>query len=48
MTIACVDLGAAGERVALGCAGWVTPTVIGAAALGLTLLVPALARRGTG
>jgi uncharacterized membrane protein YdjX (TVP38/TMEM64 family) len=48
MTIACVDLGAAGDRVALGRAGWVTPTVIGAAALGLTLLVPALARRRAG
>jgi uncharacterized membrane protein YdjX (TVP38/TMEM64 family) len=45
MTIACVDLGAAGERLAMGDAGWVTPTVIGAAALGLSLLVPVFARR---
>jgi uncharacterized membrane protein YdjX (TVP38/TMEM64 family) len=45
MTIACVDLGAAGEQLASGGAGWVTPTAIGAAALGLSLLVPAIARR---
>lgn len=45
MTIACVDLGAAGERLALGDAGWVAPTVVGTAALGLSLLVPAVARR---
>ncbi len=48
VTIACVDLGAAGERVAFGRAGWLTPTVIGAAALGLSLLIPALARRRAG
>lgn len=48
MTIACVDLGAAGEELALGRTGWLTPTVIGAAALGLTLLIPALARRRAG
>lgn len=45
MTIACVDLGAAGERLALGDAGWVAPSVIGGAALGLSLLIPAIARR---
>jgi uncharacterized membrane protein YdjX (TVP38/TMEM64 family) len=45
MTIACVDLGAAGERLVIGDAGWVTPTLIGAAALGLSLLIPAVARR---
>jgi uncharacterized membrane protein YdjX (TVP38/TMEM64 family) len=44
MTLACVDLGAAGERLALGGAGWVMPTAIGAAALGLSLLIPAAAR----
>jgi uncharacterized membrane protein YdjX (TVP38/TMEM64 family) len=44
MTIACVDLGAAGERLALGSDGWVMPTVIGAAALALSLLIPAAAR----
>jgi uncharacterized membrane protein YdjX (TVP38/TMEM64 family) len=48
MTIACVGLGAAGERLALGDAGWVAPTVIGAAALGLSLLIPVLARRRAG
>jgi len=48
MTIACVDLGAAGERLALGRPGWVMPTVIGAAALGLSLLVPALGRSRAG
>jgi uncharacterized membrane protein YdjX (TVP38/TMEM64 family) len=48
MTIACVDLGAAGERLALGRAGWVVPTVIGVAALGLSLLIPFLARRRAG
>lgn len=45
MTIACADLGAAGERLALGDTGWVEPTVIGAVALGLSLLIPAIARR---
>jgi len=45
MTIACVDLGAAGEHIALGSGGWVMPTVIGAAALGLSLVMPAVARR---
>jgi uncharacterized membrane protein YdjX (TVP38/TMEM64 family) len=48
MTIACVDLGAAGERLALGDAGWVAPTVIGAAALGLSVLIPTIARRRIG
>ncbi len=48
MTIACVDLGAAGERLALGRAGWVAPTLIGAAALGLSLLIPVVARRRLG
>ena len=48
MTIACVDFGAAGERLAMGDAGWVAPTVIGAAALGLSLLIPVLARRRAG
>lgn len=45
MTIACVDLGTAGERLALGADGWVMPTVIGGAALALSLVVPATARR---
>jgi uncharacterized membrane protein YdjX (TVP38/TMEM64 family) len=48
LTVACVDLGAAGERLVVGDAGWLAPTVIGAAALGLSLLLPALARRRAG
>lgn len=48
VTIACVDLGAAGERLALGRAGWVTPTVVGALALGLSLLIPVLVRKRAG
>lgn len=44
VTLACVDLGAAGERLALGGEGWVLPTAIGAAALTLSLLIPAAAR----
>jgi uncharacterized membrane protein YdjX (TVP38/TMEM64 family) len=48
VTIACVDLGAAGERLAMGDTGWVAPTVIGAAALGLSLLIPAVIRRRAG
>lgn len=48
MTIACVDLGAAGERLAVGNSGWLTPTVIGTAALGFSLLIPAIARRRIG
>ena len=48
LTIACVDLGAAGERLAVGGEGWVVPTAIGAAALALSLLIPAAARRRAG
>ena len=48
VTIACVDFGAAGERLAMGDPGWVAPTVIGAAALGLSLLIPAVIRRRAG
>jgi uncharacterized membrane protein YdjX (TVP38/TMEM64 family) len=44
MTIAYVAVGAAGERVIHGGAGWVTPTSIAAAALGLSLLVPLVIR----
>jgi uncharacterized membrane protein YdjX (TVP38/TMEM64 family) len=44
MTIACVDLGAAGEQVMLGTAGWLVPTVIGLAALGVSLAIPAVVR----
>ena len=45
MTVAYVDLGAAGERLMLGGANWVEPTVIGLVALVLSLLIPAVARR---
>jgi len=47
MTIACVDFGAAGERLAAGKAGWVEPTAIGLAALAVAIVVPRFfARRG--
>jgi uncharacterized membrane protein YdjX (TVP38/TMEM64 family) len=45
MTIAYVDLGAAGGRLMLGGPNWIEPTVIGLAALSLSLLIPAIARR---
>lgn len=45
LTIAYVDLGAAGGRALIGAAGWLVPSAIGAAALGTSLLVPLLARR---
>jgi uncharacterized membrane protein YdjX (TVP38/TMEM64 family) len=48
MTIASVDFGAAGERVVLGEADWLAPTLIGAAALALSLLIPLAARRRAG
>jgi len=44
-TIAAVNLGAAGERAMRGTGNWLLPTLIGVAALGLTILIPALARR---
>lgn len=44
LTIAYVNLGAAGERAFAGGADWVAPTVIGGAALLLSLLVPAFSR----
>jgi uncharacterized membrane protein YdjX (TVP38/TMEM64 family) len=44
MTIAYADFGAAGERAMLGSAGWLAPTLIGAAALLLSLAIPAIAR----
>jgi uncharacterized membrane protein YdjX (TVP38/TMEM64 family) len=44
MTIAYVELGAAGERLMLGSAGWIEPTLIGLAALSLSLMVPAFSR----
>jgi uncharacterized membrane protein YdjX (TVP38/TMEM64 family) len=45
MTIAYADLGAAGERLMLGGANWVEPTLIGLAGLSLSLLIPSIARR---
>ena len=44
-TIAAVDLGAAGERAMRGGADWLWPTLIGLAALGLTIVIPAVAHR---
>ena len=45
MTIACAQFGAAGEQLAAGKAGWVVPTLIGLAALSVTIIVPKLASR---
>ena len=45
LTIAYVDFGAAGGRLMHGGASWVAPTLIGLAALSLSLLIPAVARR---
>lgn len=44
MTLAYVDLGAAGGRLWAGEAGWLTPTLIGAAALLASFLLPRFAR----
>jgi uncharacterized membrane protein YdjX (TVP38/TMEM64 family) len=44
MTIAYVDFGAAGERVMLGDEGWLGPTLIGLAALAVSLAIPAVTR----
>jgi uncharacterized membrane protein YdjX (TVP38/TMEM64 family) len=45
MTLAYVDLGAAGGRIWAGQAGWLTPTLIGAAALLASFVLPRFARR---
>lgn len=45
MTLAYVDLGAAGGRLWAGQAGWLAPTLIGAAALVASFLLPRIARR---
>jgi uncharacterized membrane protein YdjX (TVP38/TMEM64 family) len=45
LTVATVDLGAAGERAMRGAGDWLLPTAIGLGALALTLLIPALVRR---
>jgi uncharacterized membrane protein YdjX (TVP38/TMEM64 family) len=44
VTIAYVELGAAGGRLALGHAGWLEPTLIGVVILGLSLAIPAYLR----
>jgi uncharacterized membrane protein YdjX (TVP38/TMEM64 family) len=44
MTIAYVELGVAGERYLTGSAGWVMPTLVGALAISLLLLLPAYSR----
>jgi uncharacterized membrane protein YdjX (TVP38/TMEM64 family) len=45
LTIAMVDLGAAGERAMHGAGDWLWPTVIGLGALAVTVIIPALVRR---
>jgi uncharacterized membrane protein YdjX (TVP38/TMEM64 family) len=45
LTIAYVELGAAGERLLAGSTGWIEPTLIGCAALSLSLLFSAYSRR---
>ncbi len=42
MTVAYVSFGAAGDRFAAGDTRWIVPVLIGAAALGLSILVPRL------
>jgi uncharacterized membrane protein YdjX (TVP38/TMEM64 family) len=44
MTVAYVDLGAAGGRVWAGRPDWIAPTLVGVAALAVSLLLPRLAR----
>jgi uncharacterized membrane protein YdjX (TVP38/TMEM64 family) len=44
LTVAYADLGAAGERAMQGAGGWLVPTLIGAAALALSLVIPLIAR----
>lgn len=41
LTIAYVELGAAGERLLTGSAGWIEPTLVGSVALSLSLLFSA-------
>ncbi len=45
LTIAYVELGAAGERLLIGATGWIEPTLIGSAALSLSFLFSAYFRR---
>jgi uncharacterized membrane protein YdjX (TVP38/TMEM64 family) len=44
LTVAAVELGAAGERAMRGAADWLWPTIIGLSALALTVLIPAIVR----
>ncbi|HVH82663.1 MAG TPA: VTT domain-containing protein [Stellaceae bacterium] len=44
-TMAAVDFGAAGERAMRGAGNWIWPTVIGFAALALSIIIPWWARR---
>jgi len=44
MTVAYVDLGAAGQRLMIGSVAWLEPTLIGLAALSLSLFIPAYSR----
>jgi uncharacterized membrane protein YdjX (TVP38/TMEM64 family) len=44
MTLAYVELGAAGGRLWTGAAGWLAPTLVGVAALAVSLLLPRWAR----
>lgn len=45
LTVAAVELGVAGQQAMRGAADWLLPTIIGLAALALTVLIPALVRR---
>jgi uncharacterized membrane protein YdjX (TVP38/TMEM64 family) len=45
MTVACADFGAAGEHIAAGKAGWIEPTLVGLAALAVSLILPRLVAR---
>jgi len=45
MTVTCAAAGAAGASLAAGRAGWIVPSLIGVAALVLSLLLPRLAGR---
>lgn len=45
LTVAYVNLGAAGQRMMAGEAGWIVPTLIGVVTLVLSLVLPRLVRR---
>jgi uncharacterized membrane protein YdjX (TVP38/TMEM64 family) len=45
LTVAAVELGAAGERAMRGAADWLLPTIVGFIALALTILIPTIVRR---